>query len=229
MIMFQNPDDSRKYLIPYLYKLATLCSDARSCFLMLLESTDQLMQRPPMPRPPDFWPDMKEFQEIRKRSQSIHRITLSSFILISANISKIIWPHTETKQPLKSRRQKRRDHLKKFFPSDSYPNLRNKDFRNFIEHFDDRLDQWDETSDHHNISMGSIGMTKDAIKGKVTIWDNFDPHSFTITYYHEEKGTESTNLKSMYEEIIKLHHEIPKPLAEIEDGPLDHFDFIFDL
>lgn len=119
--------------------------------------------------------------------------------------------------------------MKKFFPDADYPNLKNKDFRNFLEHFDDELDSWDESSEHHNIVMGSVGITKDSIKGNVTIWDNFDPHTLSITYYHEKKGSETTDLKTMYREIEKLHQEIPNALVEIQDAPPNHFDFIMEI
>jgi hypothetical protein len=119
--------------------------------------------------------------------------------------------------------------LSKFFPSISYPNLKNKEFRNFIEHFDDELDSWDEKSEHHNIVMGSIGMNKDNMTGNVTIWDSFDPHTFSITYYHEKKGSETADLKGMYDEIVTLHREIPKALVEIENAPSGHFDFSLEM
>jgi hypothetical protein len=74
---------------------------------------------------------MKKFYDMQKYNASINRIALHSFLLFSGNISNIIWPDVREKtvEPTKSRRQKRKDHLEKFFPSADYPNLKNKLFR----------------------------------------------------------------------------------------------------
>jgi hypothetical protein len=167
---------------------------------------------------------MKKYSQMTSYSSATNRIALNSFLLTSANISKLIWPSISenTKEPLKSRRQRRREHLEKFFPDASYPNLKNKNFRNFLEHFDDELDKWDESSESHNLIMGSMG--KISIDGDGTVWQNVDPSTLSVTNYHSE----TADLKSMYQEIEKLHQEIPRALTEIEDAPPNHFDFLLE-
>lgn len=174
--MFGNPDPSRVYLGTFLDKLAELCKDAKISFSLFIDSTNRLNERPPRLafHTPNFWEVMKNYNDTQRYNASINRIALHSFILFSGNISNIIWPdiREKTVEPIKSRRLKRKDHLERFFPSADYPNLKNKLFRNFLEHFDDRMDAWDETSEHHNLVKGSFdenGINGDATTCKISI------------------------------------------------------------
>jgi len=239
--MVGNPDPTRTYLTTYLYKLANLCGDAKTSFSMLVQSTNQL--RPPRRRQgpmssdtrAQFFNERTKWGNMRKTNASLHRIALHSFIITSANISKLVWPPVadnikdQEKKMKMDRRRKRKEHLAKFFPSGSYPNLKNKGFRNFLEHFDDELDQLDENSNIAMDTMGfSRGINNGTITGNLTVLDDFDYSTFTITYYDDNKGSETANLNEMYQEIMKLQNEIPKALVEINDAPASHYDFVLD-
>lgn len=242
-IMVGHPSPSRQYLDIYLYRLATLCKDAKTSFSMLVETINVLSQRPPQPPPSPmstetrskFFKDIEKWKKNKtsKPYSSLNRIALHSFILTCANISKLVWPPINP-NPKKQkeidkmkRRQKRKTDLEKFFPIKDYPNLEMKEFRNFLEHTDDEFDSWQEVSKNRNIAIDTTGFSGH-ISGDVTIWNDFDPSTFTIKYYHEKNGSESANLKEMYDEILKLLNQIPKALVEIHDAPINHYDFLVD-
>lgn len=144
------------------------------------------------------------------------------------NISKIVWPYIDKKleEPKRRRRLKRGQYLEKFFPKNDYPNLKKKQFRNFLEHFDERLDNWDETDQAHNIVMDSVG--KNTVSGNVTIMQNFDLHTYEIRYYNGTK-TETADIRAIYYEIEKLCQQIPGAFAEIYKRPLDFYKHFIEL
>jgi hypothetical protein len=243
--MVGNPDHTRTYLTTYLYKLASLCGDAKTSFSMLVQSTNQLRppRRPQGPMSPytraQFFSEMAKWGSMRKTNASLNRIALDSFIITSANISKLVWPPVadnvkdEEKKKKMDRRRRRKEHLDKFFPSETYQNLKNKGFRNFLEHFDDELDKLGESGNgNSNIAMDTMGFSRGistgTITGNITVLNDFDYNTFTITYYDEKKGSETANLNDMYQEIMKLQDQIPKALVEINDAPPNHYDFIID-
>jgi hypothetical protein len=221
------------YLQIYVFELVDLCKDAKVSYSMLQNAIIQQLQRPPQISDDNtnFMEEMNKFNTNRRYGRTLGRVALHSFILAAANSCKIIWPYTDakTKEPEKSRKEKRRQDLDKFFPTSSYPNLKNKQFRNFLEHFDERLDTWDATSQNHNIAMDWMGEPTTIPTGNITVMQNFDPTTFKITYYHETKGTETTDLKDLYEETERLRLELPNVLGVIRGTPADHYKSIVDI
>lgn len=63
----------------------------------------------------------------------------------------------------------------------------------------------------------------------ITTMRNFDPTAFKIIYYHETKGTETTDLKELYEETERVLLEIPHVLGLIRGISADHYNSIVDI
>jgi hypothetical protein len=219
------------YLHTVLIRLAIFCIDCKTSYSIFLESINQLRKLPTQAdNNPDYMRDLRNYNTMRKRKSVLSRISLNSFIISCADISKTVWPFVDEGMKDKNKlrkRQIRKDNLEKLF-SASYPNLRNRQFRNFLELSDDELDKWNETSSNNSISFNSIGSPSE-FGGNITLFTHFDPVTFTITYYHKEKGSEIADVKEMYQEVELLHKEIPKALSEISGTPENHFDFVLDM
>lgn len=86
--------------------------------------------------------------------------TLHSFLIHSSNASKLLWPSSRKAKP-------RGAHLRDILNiKDTHP-LKNRTLRNHLEHFDERLDDWAETSVNRNYAQDLI-MPRNAFAG-------FDP------------------------------------------------------
>ena len=223
-------NNSIGYLHTVLIRLALFCLDCKTSYSIFLESLNQLRKLPPSAdNNPNYMEGLKDYNKMRKHNSSLNRVALNSFIISCADISKIVWPFIDQGMKDKDklrRRQIRKDELENMF-TDSYPNLRNKDFRNFLEHSDDELDEWNENNKTDGISFNSFG-SPSSFGENITLFTHFDPITFDITYYHKDKGSETANIKEMYQEMELLHKEIPKALGQLSNTPESQFDFVLD-
>lgn len=112
--------------------------------------------------------------------------TIHSFLTHTSNVSLLLWAapsarprEGETKQQALDRaaasRQRGVDlrHLLAVTPSEGHV-LQNREIRNHLEHFDERLDDWAKTSQRRNIVQDFLG-SPDAISG-------IDPTDFMRCY-----------------------------------------------
>lgn len=104
---------------------------------------------------------MSEFKlnkkDREKREYFLREIfrALHSFLTHTSNISKIFWPVEQGKK--QATRAARALHLKELLEMSDNDPIKNRDLRNHLEHYDERLDLWSETSLHKNMASDSIG------------------------------------------------------------------------
>lgn len=231
--MVGNPDKERQYLEPLLSFLSYFCKDAKTSYQILVNAVNTISElhrnHPRISRNNlNIRNEFDEWNKSIKYQSSIKRIALHSFVNNCAIASKIIWPNTDiAKGNEKTRRMKRKEHLNEFFPEHEYPNLTNKSFRNFLEHFDERFDHWDETSTHHNITFDT--MSDNPKLENFTTWLNFHPSTLSVTYYDQKEGSKTVKLSAMFDEIEKVHFALPKAMEKIRDSPPHWHDHMLDI
>ena len=143
--------------------------------------------------------------------QEIFWASIQNLLTAAANISKACWGQggklVEQRRPL-------RESLE--VPEDSP--LANTDLRNHLEHYDERLDRWYETSqnkNHADFLIGPVG----SIQGIVDtdVFRHFDPATGDVIFWGEHYSiptlaTAIGILKPIAErEGRKPHWEPPKP------------------
>ena len=84
--------------------------------------------------------------------------TLHSFLTHAANVSKILWPGEGGKKPKlrKERASALRNLLELPEPAGGHP-LESRTLRNYFEHFDEKLLDWEQTSRNRNIVDNLLG------------------------------------------------------------------------
>lgn len=129
---------------------------------------------------------------------------IQGMLTASANISKALWgKDTPVRQAL-------RKSIGIVEPSI----LQEKQMRNAFEHFDERIDDWWDKSEHHNVTELNIGKESDVTAGfdKTDIFRNFDPTSGDLILLGVR-----LNLYAVRDEIAKIapivRGEIAKPLS----------------
>jgi hypothetical protein len=98
----------------------------------------------------------------------------------AANISKLLWPATSSKHPL---REQRGEALRQSLgvPADSP--LKQRNVRNHFEHVDERIETWWDESTNHNIAtrtIGPLGALGPLELGE--IFEQFDPSALTVAF-----------------------------------------------
>ncbi len=79
------------------------------------------------------------------------------FLQHSSAVSRILWPPGNTNRTKKKRAKQRGAHLKAKLAIADGHTLQTRGLRDHFEHFDERLDEWAETSVHKNIADNMIG------------------------------------------------------------------------
>lgn len=120
-----------------------------------------------------------------------------------ANVSKIIWPKSQDgslRDPDRTRAILNALGIKELQPTE-FKIIEKRTLRNHLEHFDDRLKDWYEESESHNVVDMNI-IPKGAIQGiePIDFFRNIDPT--TLVFYFQGK---EYNLNEMYQKIVKLH------------------------
>ena len=88
----------------------------------------------------------------------------SNFLQHSSAASRLLWPPGSGHRGNKKRAKKRGAHLRDKLGVDDGEALKNRALRDHFEHFDERLDDWAETSPNKNIVDNMIG-PRNAIAG----------------------------------------------------------------
>src|SRR5260370_13697397 len=108
--------------------------------------------------------------------------SVQSFLVASGNISKLLFG-VNTQAYIR-----RADLRLSLGVDDSSPfHFRNRDARNYFEHFDEHLEEWFNTSTRHNFVDSNVG-PRNMIVGpdEHDFIRNFDPENMTITFYGDE-------------------------------------------
>jgi len=129
--------------------------------------------------------------------------SLQSFLIASANISKIFWP--VNKSPYKERGE----FLRNLLNIDDTSPFKLRDPRNHFEHFDERLDQWYLDSPHHNIIDTSIG-TENSISGNIDFMRFFNNQEFVFRFGGDEYEIKPIH-NALQELLLKGNSELSKP------------------
>lgn len=127
-------------------------------------------------------------------------VSLQGFLSATANLSKIFWPPDNL---YKDRGEKLRSHLKISRSSA----IRSRRFRNYIEHFDEKLHEWAAITNNHNffdkiIVNGDIGSATNG-SDKVDIVRYFNLKSMTFWFQGEE-----LTLQPVIEEIKIIYNKL---------------------
>lgn len=100
---------------------------------------------------------------------------LRSAVSHAASVSRVLWPGQAKKA---SRASTRGQHLRRILEIEDTHVVRRRNLRDHIEHFDERLDDWAESSPHRNLVDRLVG-PRSAIGGDAItdqdILNHFDP------------------------------------------------------
>ena len=106
-------------------------------------------------------------------------LSVESFLITVANISKILWPSPQCGIEVSSRRKALRTLLS---VDDSSP-IKEKEFRNHFEHYDSRIENWAkhyESKTIYDSNIGSIDSVVLGVSNTSFYMRNFDPYRFVL-------------------------------------------------
>ncbi len=117
---------------------------------------------------------------LAESNQELFWAAMQNFLTATANISKSCWGQGGR---LIQERESLRTSLE---ISDDSP-LANTDLRNHLEHYDERLDRWYESSQNKNYADFIIGPTASSIVGleSTDIFRHFDPDTREVIFWGE--------------------------------------------
>jgi hypothetical protein len=150
-----------------------------------------------------------------------------SFLTHASNVSKILWPGLPRREKNESDEhyKQRINGLKKVqraialrtelgLPEEHV--LKSRKLRDHLEHFDQRLDDWEESSKHRNFVQDNIG-PENAIVGvaKTDRMRNFDPVSKTFSFRGETFGLQdiATALDKLLPILVAKEAELRQKLT----------------
>jgi len=111
------------------------------------------------------------------------------FLQHSSAVSRILWPPGSKNRGKKKRAKQRGAHLRTKLVVPENHALQARNLRDHFEHFDERLDDWAETSPHKNIVDNMIG-PRNAIGGNAIkdedIMRMYDPNTKEIVFRGEK-------------------------------------------
>jgi hypothetical protein len=135
------------------------------------------------------------------------------FLHHAAAISFLLWPTNSTKQA-----KTRATHLKTQLGIDDAVNiLSNRDLRNHITHFDERLDTWAKSSLGHAVVDQNIGDMQRAISGVPTtaFLRNYNPQTLEYTFLNQSFNLQNilTAMNELSQSIqtYQLNQQLVKP------------------
>jgi len=132
---------------------------------------------------------------------------IQNFLVAVGNISKIFWP-------INQKYGMRGEKLRKSLGIEDNSPIQPRNFRNHFEHFDERLEEWAESSERLILADSNIGPSnmitgidpKDYLR-------NFDPTSWTLTF-RGDKYELKPIIKAICELYPKVSTEASKPWWE---------------
>lgn len=88
--------------------------------------------------------------------------------------------------------------------------LKKRDPRNHLEHFDERLHVWFDSSTHHNIMDMSIGPSN-MVSGPIDFMRFFNTDNFSFRFRNDEYEIKPM-VKELQELYMKVERELNKPV-----------------
>lgn len=136
------------------------------------------------------------------------------FLQHSSAVSRLLWPPGSKNRASKKRAKIRGAHLRQMLKLDDGHILRNRALRDHFEHFDERLDDWAETSPYKNIVDNMIGpraaIGGDAIKDQ-DIFRMFDPTAKLIVFRGER-----FDVQALANGLTEVQSKAAERLAQLE-------------
>ena len=131
----------------------------------------------------------------------------------AAAVSRIFWPPGGRNKQSRMRAQKRGQNLRDILELPSGHAVQDRSLRDHFEHFDERLDDWAETSKNRNIVQRFIGSRNDI--GGDSIMDSdiihhFDPSKNTFGFRGEHYDIQSlaSGLDDIYQRTERKLEEL---------------------
>lgn len=121
---------------------------------------------------------------------------VQSFLVSSANVSKLLWGSGRNAEKTAERRKD----LRKSLQIDENSMLKNTRFRNHFEHFDERIENWASSSERKNFIDSNIGPGNMIVGvNEEDFLRNFDTDTMTIKF----KG-DTFEIQPIVDELVKL-------------------------
>ena len=132
---------------------------------------------------------------------------IQNFLVAVGNISKIFWP-------INQKYGMRGEELRKSLGIEDNSPIQPRNFRNHFEHFDERLEEWAESSERHNFVDSSI-LPPNMIAGidPKDFLRIFNPTTWTLTF-RGDKYELKPIIKAIYELYPKVSTKASKPWWE---------------
>lgn len=138
----------------------------------------------------------------------------ADFLQHTSAVSRLLWPPGSNDRVRRERAEKRGTHLRTSLGVDGDHVLRSRRLRDHLEHYDERIDDWAETSPNKNIVDNMIGPRSaiggDAIKD-TDIMRLYDPSTKKFVF----RG-ESFDVQELVNGVIDIRDRAVRRLGEIQ-------------
>jgi hypothetical protein len=145
-----------------------------------------------------------------------------SFLTHASNVSRLFWPpvpkqrSSEADAAYQARigsldKVQRASCLRDLYKLEDDNCLRNRTLRDHLEHYDERLDHWRQTSEHRNIASDTIGPPNSIIGLTATdLMRWFDPSSNSFRFRGEEYNLQelATAIDRLLPMSVQLEEEL---------------------
>ena len=190
----------------YLHELGWLCSSIKN-------ECDKIFENTKLP---------EEGKNYIKVSPELHS-RIYKVLMDAANIKKLIFPFVAKKKKKESTklfvlRKRRADKLQKLFETIEISEIKNSDIRNSLEHFDEKLDEFNYSlSEENNIDFAAYNMSiaYPQILGKTIFPIRLYVASEKTFYNFKWK----INLGQIYKEAIAMLNKLIELNLFPKDGP----------
>lgn len=225
----------------YLEEIATQCRFALNAAAHVTAALQELHELAPDAAP----------REQRRAHAEVFR-TIHSFLTHASNVSRLLWPAPPRRRRKESdaryhercsavRRIARAAELRSVLnlPENDHP-LRNRRLRDHLEHFDERLDHWEETSKSHNYAQDIIAPAGAIVGMEATdMMRWFDPSTGSFVFRGEAYDLRqfATSLRELLPVVLRsfsdphrvqmmLREEFPDVLCSWEDVRHEVFSLV---
>jgi hypothetical protein len=153
--------------------------------------------------------------EARKQGLDLFWYSAESFLRATGNISKVFWPPPplSRNKDLSDITKKRGEHLQRIYQMSDNSPLKNRTLRDLFEHFDERLDEWFYSSEHHNLFDSNLLPRQFVAKSKDYL-RNFDPVEWVLFFAGDE-----LEFKPIIESVVELKQKTDRPVFDSGEKP----------
>jgi NurA-like 5'-3' nuclease len=146
--------------------------------------------------------EIQYFYNLRDEKRNRLWFSLELFLIATAKISIIFRPQNKYK--------KRGEELSNILSVNETAAFHTRRPRNYLEHFDEHLDDWYTTSTHHNLIDSSI-INSNSIIGPIDYLRIFLTDKFAFAFLKDEY-----EIKPIYESVIELSKKVDIELENVK-------------